>query len=197
MYTPELEQQVRAWAEARIPAKRWKHVCGVVETADQLAQRYASTTRMQARLAGWIHDAAKDLDDEFLLQTALAADWQVAEIEYQIPDLLHGAVGYLLANAQFQFNDPELASACANHTTGAPNMSTLDKIILLADLIEPSRVYPQVERLRQLCQNDLDSALLFSLDMTLQYLIERYRIIDTRAVDLRNQLLANGVGYKT
>ncbi|MCB9436217.1 MAG: bis(5'-nucleosyl)-tetraphosphatase (symmetrical) YqeK [Anaerolineales bacterium] len=197
MYTPELEEQVRQWAEARVPAKRWAHVCGVVEAADQLARRYAPTQVLQARLAGWIHDAAKSLDDETLLQTARAYDWPIIEIERQVPDLLHGAVGYLLANEEFQFDDPQLASACTYHTTGAPNMASLDKVVLLADLIEPTRHYPNVERLRALCQLDLDAALLFSMDFTLAYLIERHRLIDTRAVDCRNQLLAAGVHYES
>lgn len=195
IYSPELEAQIAAWAESRIPPQRLKHVRGVVSTSEQLAQRYAPDQTQAARLAAWLHDAAKHLNGQELLQIAQAHQWPIIPTEYELPDLLHGAVGYLLANDQFDLNDPALQSACAYHTTGDPTMNTLDKIVFLGDLIEPSRNYAGVERLRELAEQNLDTAILLAIDITLQHLITRQRIIDLRPVLLRNQLLRQGITY--
>ncbi|NDJ87057.1 MAG: HD domain-containing protein, partial [Chloroflexi bacterium] len=95
----------------------------------------------------------------------------------------------------FGLDDPMLQTACAYHTTGAPDMNTLDKIVMLGDLIEPSRTFDGVEALREIAHQDLDSAVLMSLDYTISYLIRRQRIIDPRPVFLRNQLIGAGVHY--
>jgi predicted HD superfamily hydrolase involved in NAD metabolism len=189
-YTPEFEAQVRAWSEQRIPPKRRPHVEGVVAMVDKLARLYAPDEVMRVRLAGWIHDAAKALSDAELLELAQAYRWQITPIEYQTPMLLHGAVGYLLANDTFHLHDERLQTACAYHTTGAVDMNLTDKIVFLGDAIEEAtRDYPGVEELRQLALTDLDAAILRYVDNTLAYLIERQQTIDPRVVELRNQLL--------
>jgi HD superfamily phosphohydrolase YqeK len=86
-------------------------------------------------------------------------------------------------------------SACALHTTGAPDMSTLDKIIFLADLIEPARDFPKVNKLRRDAKQDLDVALLRAADHTLKYLLKQQRLVDGRLLELHNQLIQHGVRY--
>jgi predicted HD superfamily hydrolase involved in NAD metabolism len=194
-YTPDFEAQVRAWAEAQIKPKRFKHVCGVVDVVDRLARRYAPDEVMRARLAGWVHDAAKRLPDEELLRIAEARGLPIAESERLVPMLLHGAVGYVLADEVFDLHDPALQSACAYHTTGAEEMTALDKIVYLGDLIEAGRDFPGVDDLRAEAERDLDSALLLAIDHTLRYLIMRGQYIDPRPVFLRNRLILAGVRY--
>ncbi len=195
LYTPEFEMQIKHWAQERVKAKRWSHVEGVVDTVERLARRYAPDTVMQARLAGWLHDAAKHLSNAKLIHIAEAHGWPISESEHLVPDLLHGVVGYLLADDVFNLADEQLKTACAYHTTGAPDMTMLDKIVMIGDLIEPGRKYDDVERLRRVAAVDLDAAVLLSVDVTLRYLIRRGRIIDPRPVYLRNQLLVAGVSY--
>ncbi len=195
LYTSEFESQVRTWAEAQIAPTRISHVRGVVQTVDHLAQLYDPEQVSQARLAGWIHDCAKHLPDDELLQWATVYNLPVTDTERQVPDLLHGAVGYALANKVFGFDDPQLLTACAYHTTGAPDMNTLDKIVMLGDLIEPGRDFDGVMRLRKLAEQDLDQAVLLSLDHTLGHLLQQFRLIDPRPVLLRNQLLLAGIRY--
>jgi predicted HD superfamily hydrolase involved in NAD metabolism len=196
LYTDVFEKQVQKWAEGRIASKRIRHVQGVVETVDSLARQYAPDEVSRARLAGWIHDAAKHLPDEELLLIAEEHDWPITETERMVPMLLHGVVGYFQAADEFGIDDPILRNACAYHTTGAPDMNTLDKIVMVGDLIEPTRNYEGVEDLRQLTMKDLDGAVLQSVDGTFLYLIKRQRIIDPRPLQLRNQLLMAGVRYK-
>lgn len=194
-YTPEFEAKVQAWAESRIKPKRLTHVRGVVEACDHLAHLYAPDDVMRARLAGWIHDSAKHLPEDEFITIAEAHHWPITDVERQVPDLLHGAVGYLLMADTFGIHDPALQSACTNHTTGDPAMNTLDKVVFLGDLIEPSRDFDGVEPLRQLAERDLDAAILMAVDATIIHLIKRNRILDPRPVFLRNKLLVSGVNY--
>jgi predicted HD superfamily hydrolase involved in NAD metabolism len=195
-YTPDFEERVSAWALAKIPPKRHAHVKGVVATVDTLARRYMPDEVMRARLAGWIHDAAKHWSDKDLLECAESRGFPVSAGERDVPMLLHGLVGYILADDVFGLNDDRLRSACALHTTGAAGMNTLDKIVFLGDLIEPGRVFPDVERLRREAERDLDAGVLLAADVTLRYLIDKGRVIDPRAFELRNELVKAGVRYE-
>jgi predicted HD superfamily hydrolase involved in NAD metabolism len=195
MYTPEFEAQVSAWASARLEAERLVHVRGVVETAARLAGRYAPDQVMRVRLAGWLHDVAKHWDDDELLRYAESHYLPISAAERDVPMLLHGAVGYALAAEAFGLDDPQVQSACALHTTGAPGMTTADKIVFIADLIEPTRPDHRVGAVRRLVEHDLDEALLCAVDTVFRHLIRRQRLIDPRAFALRNQLIAAGVRY--
>ena len=195
-YTPDFEERVSAWALTKIPPKRHAHVKGVVTAAEKLAKRYAPDAVMRARLAGWIHDAAKHWSDSDLLECAESRGLPISAGERDVPMLLHGVVGYILADDVFGLNDAALQSACALHTTGAAGMSTLDKLVFLGDLIEPGRVFPNVDDLRRESERDLDAAVLMAADITLRYLIDKERVIDPRAFELRNELLKAGVRYE-
>lgn len=196
VYNAEFEAQVEAWALEQVSSRRSSHVQGVVEMVDALALLYAPDEVMRARLAGWIHDAAKRWSDADLLAYAEAHGLPVNDAERAVPMLLHGAVGYAIAAEYFDLDDPALASACAKHTTGDPDMSLLDKIVFLGDMIElRTRDFPGVDVLRDEALRDLDAALLRALDMTLLQLINRGKQIDPRPLLLRNRLIAAGVTY--
>lgn len=188
-YTPEFEIEVRTWALTLIPKKRQVHVRGVVDMAAELAERYAPDQVMLVRMAAWIHDVAKEMSDQELLAQAAQFNLPISPIEKDVPMLLHGIVGYLLADNQFNLKDPRLASACNYHTTGDPDMSITDKIVMLADAIEPTRAYPTVDELRKLAQENLDKAILALTDRTIIHLIEKKQAIDPRVLGLRNALL--------
>lgn len=188
-YTEQLEAEIQAWALARIKTKRHEHVQGVVDTADALAAQYLPAARQQARLAGWMHDAAKVLSDEELLQQATHYHLAISESERLVPMLLHGVVGYLQAADAFNLDDKAIMTACRYHTAGHPQMQTLDKIVFVADLIEPSRDFPDVDRLREVAYQSLDQAVLLAADRTLQYLVLKGRLIAPDLLLLRNRLL--------
>lgn len=194
-YTDELEDRIAAWSRAKIEPKRIAHVRGVVETAEQLALKYAPEEVRRARLAGWIHDVAKHWSNDELLSFAESHRLPMSNTERQVPMLLHGAVGYALANNVFMLDDDALCSACANHTTGAPNMPILDKIVFVADLIEPGRTFSGIAPIRTDAEKDLDVAVLHALDFTILHLIERRKIIEPKAILLHNQLTGAGIRY--
>ncbi len=195
IYTPTLEAQIRDWAKTHIDAERWDHVCGVVEMAAALAQRHAPDEIGRVRLAGWIHDAAKNWDDTALLAYAESHGLPVAPTEREIPMLLHGSVGYALAADAFGLDDPLLSRACAAHTTGFPGMAAAEKIVFVADYAEPGRPAERADPIRRAAEIDLDVAVLRIADNVIKYLINRHRLIDPRTVDLRNELIRAGVRY--
>lgn len=190
-----LEGSISLWAEKQIATDRIAHVRGTVATAAQLADCYAPVESARVRLAGWIHDVARDWDDARLLAAAEDYGLEVTPVDRAEPVLLHGAVGYALAAEQFGMNDALLREACALHTTGAPGLSTAAKIVFIADLAEPTRRHKRALRLRAIMFDDLDTALLLGVDSVIRYLVKRHRPIDPRTIALHNSLIAAGVTY--
>lgn len=196
MYDESFEKDVKAWVKIRLKSSRYKHVKRVVKTADELAQQHASSEVMRCRLAAWLHDAAKHWSPAELLNYAESHGFDMSPSERENPMLLHGIVGYMIGAEAFGLDDPIIRSACHLHTTGGPGMSIVDKIVFLADLIEPGRDFPAVDNIRAEAGRDLDAAVLRALDHTIVYLIVRNRSIDPRPVLLRNQLIDAGVRYE-
>jgi len=173
---------------SRLPAERRQHSLRVAEVAVKLADRYGADPD-KARLAGLFHDYARDLPEDLLLRLAQEAGLMVGEIEKCHPVLLHGRVGAFLLRKELGLEDPEVLQAIARHSTGATSMGLLDKIIYLADLIEPGRNFPGVEELRSLAFEDLDAALLKALDSAIIYIIEKGWPLHPDTVYARNELI--------
>jgi predicted HD superfamily hydrolase involved in NAD metabolism len=195
--TTPLEAQAREWARQRLSPARFAHVEGVVASAVDLAARYGLDPA-PLRLAGWIHDAAKELPDAELLALAARDGGEIHPVERAAPYLLHGRVAIVLAREALGLDDPAVTSAVVHHTSGDPAMSTLDKAFYLADLIEPSRTLAWIDQVRALVgagstPADLDVALLFALTQQLRRLLKRGALIDPRALALYNRLLLDGV----
>ncbi|WP_295858229.1 bis(5'-nucleosyl)-tetraphosphatase (symmetrical) YqeK [uncultured Oscillibacter sp.] len=151
---------------ARIP-----HVLGTEQEAVRLALRYGADVD-RARTAALLHDCTKRLEmDE---QLALCAQYgiELDELEQQALKLLHAKTGAAVARDRFGVDD-EIYSAIFWHTTGHADMTLLEKVIYLADYIEPTRSFPGVGALRAACYEDLDKGLLMGLEMTVEEMKER------------------------
>ena len=151
---------------ARIP-----HVLGTEQEAVRLALRYGADVD-RARTAALLHDCTKRLEmDE---QLALCAKYGIKldELEQQALKLLHAKTGAAVARDRFGVDD-EIYSAIFWHTTGHADMTLLEKVIYLADYIEPTRSFPGVDTLRAACYEDLDKGLLMGLEMTVEEMKER------------------------
>ena len=151
---------------ARIP-----HVLGTEQEAVHLALRYGADVD-RARTAALLHDCTKRLEmDE---QLALCAQYgiELDELEQQALKLLHAKTGAAVARDRFGVDD-EIYSAIFWHTTGHADMTLLEKVIYLADYIEPTRSFPGVDALRAACYEDLDKGLLMGLEMTVEEMKER------------------------
>jgi predicted HD superfamily hydrolase involved in NAD metabolism len=162
---------------------RYLHSIGVEEVAGDLAVIYGYDPE-KAGIAGILHDCAKNLSDEELLQYCRRFQLEVTEIEARCPFLLHGKVGASFAKEHFGIEDPEIISSIVYHTTGRPNMSLLEKIIFTADYIEPyRRPLPRITEIRAIAYTELDWAVLMILENTLIYLEQSKAAIDTMTVD--------------
>lgn len=164
--------KIRKAMEKTLDAKRYEHTLGVEFTAAALAMRYNCSVS-NAQLAGLLHDCAKCLSGEKKLSICEKNHIEVSEIEKRNPFLLHSKVGSFLAKKEYGIDDLDVLNAILNHTTGRPGMSLLEKIVFVADYIEPGRKSaPNLREIRKLAFTNLDQALIKILEDTLIYLKE-------------------------
>ncbi|MCR5323301.1 MAG: bis(5'-nucleosyl)-tetraphosphatase (symmetrical) YqeK [Lachnospiraceae bacterium] len=166
---------------------RVAHVKNVAKTAVRLAQIYGADMD-KAYIAGLLHDCAKYLDDEQMLEAAKEHNIELEEIEKTSIQLVHAKVGAVFAKEIYGIEDEDIMNAIRYHTTGRPEMSLLEKIIYVADYIEPGRkrmvddpeAGKMLERARSLATLDLDHALRYILKETYDYLVKQtdYSISD-------------------
>lgn len=157
--------------------ERFTHSLGVADEAVKIARRYNADTD-SAYIAGLLHDCAKDYTPKKKIKLAKKYNFHIDYIMEQQVDLTHSFLGSFVAEDKYGITDRDVLNAIEYHTTGRDNMSLLEKIIFLADSIEPNRKpYPDLERLRKLVYEDIDKAMQFSLETTIDYNIRKGRLI--------------------
>jgi predicted HD superfamily hydrolase involved in NAD metabolism len=179
---------IEAQLKKELSAKRYCHTIGVVESALSLAKRYRCNLD-QASTAALLHDCAKNFSSKELIDYADKNKIKTDRITLIEPQLLHGPVGAIVAKTTYNIEEKEILNAIRYHTTGRKNMSKLEKIIYLADFIEPGRVYPGVDELRKLAFVDLDRAVIKALTNTICYVASLNGLIHERTIKARNDLL--------
>ena len=147
---------------------RVNHVLGCRDTAVALAQHWGANVTDAAR-AGILHDITKAIDGPLQLTLCSAYGKILSDFSRKYPKTLHALTGSLVAERIFGENQA-VVSAIEHHTTGKADMSLLEKIIYVADYMEPNRNFPGVEQLRHLAFTDIDAALKLGLEMTLEHL---------------------------
>ena len=164
----------------RLPAGRFLHTLGVEETAQNLANKYGMDTE-RVRIAALLHDIAKPLGTEEILRICQEGGDPVGEEELASEKVLHAKAGAVLARRDFHITDEEILSAIRFHTTGRPEMTLLEKIIFIADYIEPGRSKaPNLEKIRREAQIDLNRCICMIARDTLQHLRETGAHVDKR-----------------
>jgi len=176
-------EQIQESLKCVLSESRYQHSLGVKEVAHDLAVIYSCDVD-QAIYAGILHDCAKNLSNEALLQECELNQIQVSEVERQCPFLLHAKVGAIYAQLKYEVDDEIIINAITYHTTGRPNMTLLEKIIFTADYIEPFRKpLPKIEELRKTAYLDLDYAVFMILDNMLKYLTKSGNVVDHTTVE--------------
>lgn len=157
---------------------RFEHTKGVMYTAAALAMCYGVEME-DAMLAGLLHDCAKCIPNDKKQKLADRYHLDVSESECANPSLLHAKLGALIAAKKYKIKDQEIINAISCHTTGKPGMTVLEKIIYVADYIEPGRCEaPNLAKVRKLAFTDLDECLYTILEDTLVYLRMSEKLID-------------------
>lgn len=157
---------------------RYQHTIGVMYTAGSMAMAFGYPIE-KAMLAGLLHDCAKCITNEEKINLCKEHHIAISDAEYANVSLLHAKAGAILAKTLYGVEDLEILHAIQVHTTGEPNMSLLDKIIYIADYIEPNRDRaPRLEEIRKLAFSDLNQCMAEILYDTLMYLKKHNGVID-------------------
>lgn len=188
--TEDRRQAIGAWLAERLSPYRYQHSLGVAATARRLAERYGADAD-RAELAGLLHDVAREWKGPALLEAARELGLSVGYLEEMAPmPCLHGPVGSAIAKSEFGLDDQELLAAIAHHTMGREAMGTLERVVFLADAIEPNRPDADyIRELRALAEDDLNRACLRAYDHTFLYLIRNGQPIHPDANKGRNWLI--------
>ena len=174
----------------RLSARAVEHSVHVAETAGALAVTYGVDAQA-ANLAGLLHDWDRELGDEQLLVAADAAGIELTETDRAVPYLLHARTGAMSVGEVLPELEPEVLHAIEAHTVGAGEMSDLDKVVYVADMIAPGRDFPGVEELRGLVgEGTLHELYLRCYQLTLHHLVERERPLHPHTVAAWNALVA-------
>ena len=178
--------QLRPVALSYLKHRRIPHVLGTEQEAIRLAERYGADVE-KARAAALLHDCTKKLDMPAQLALCEQYGIELDELEQKALKLLHSKTGAAIARDVFGVDD-DIYSAIWYHTTGHAHMTKLEKIIYLADYIEPSRDFPGVDTLRKVCYEDLDKGLLLGLEMTIEEMTAMGNPVHRATVEARDWL---------
>ena len=164
-----------------LDAQRFEHTLGVEETARRMACMFG-VSEEKASLAGLLHDCAKCMALSQMVKAA--RQLPLDPVMKESKALMHSVAGMCIAQTVYGVTDPEVLGAIRWHTTGRAGMTSLEKIIYLADMIEPHRkTYPGLEELREACLTDLNEALRMALRMSLEHVRQQGKTLhpDTMA----------------
>jgi len=170
---------IRKQLESKLDPMRYEHSVSVSYTCMALAMRYGYDLQ-KAELAGILHDCAKRYSDTVLIDKCKKHGLALTEDELRAPAVIHAKYGAWMAENKFGIRDEEILSAIRCHTTGKADMGLLDKILYIADYIEPRRnKASNLPQMRYLAFQDLDETMFRILESTLQYLEKKGGSVDS------------------
>lgn len=176
--------------QMRMSERRFTHVLGVEETAVALAERFGESPE-KASIAALTHDYAKERSDEEFQLAIEQGDYEDKKELIKFGNAIwHGLVGADFVARELGITDEAILNAIRLHTTGAAEMSLLDKIIYVADYIEPGRDFPGVEDARVIAFSDLNQAVAFETKHTLPHLIEAEKPVYPKTIETYNRWVA-------
>jgi predicted HD superfamily hydrolase involved in NAD metabolism len=180
----------RDWVRPRISEKRYKHTIGVAEVARDIAKACGDCDVFLAELGGVLHDCCKEVKDKELVKMAREFGLPLDPILENYGHLLHGPVAAEVSKRELKLDHKELYDAIAEHTLGAVPMTTLSKVLFLADCLEESRPKSYTAPIWKALDIDsacnLDAAIVVACDEGFKFLIEDKKPIHPRAIDVRN-----------
>ena len=180
-------EKIKKEVKSILSEKRYIHSIGVMERAKELAKIYNEDEK-KAELIGIVHDIAKEMTKEEMIEYAKKNNIEIDEIEKENPGLLHGKIGADICQKKYGFSK-DMLNAIKYHTTGNKNMTTLDKIIYLADKTENNRTYDDLEYAKKLSDNNLNEAMMYCLNIVISSNVEKNRLIHLDTIIARNEIL--------
>lgn len=172
-------RQLREKMKGILSESRYSHSAGVEQVCYDLALIHGEDTT-KAGIAGILHDCAKYMTDDEIIRECERYQIKMSETERRLPgQLLHSKLGAVYARKKYEVTDEDILNAIKFHTTGRPAMSKLEKILFVADYIEPNReIIPNLDYIREVAYQDLDEAIKLITKQTLEYLNNMGYLID-------------------
>ncbi len=180
---------IEVYIEKNLSEKRKAHVKGVVETAKRLAAAYGADPD-KARQAALFHDMFRGAPVEVL--NMYVRQLGLDNVYMDNPNLAHGPIAAIIMERDYGIQDQDILQAVRYHTTGRAGMSLLEKVLFLADAMEPGREYPGVQEIRALAAESLDKACLCSMERSIAYIRERGLFLHEDTIKARNDLKMKG-----
>lgn len=184
--------EIKEYLQKNLKPSRYEHILGVAETAKKLASVYG-VDENKAEIAGLAHDVAKNLSREEMLQIIKENNISLSLVEENNLNLWHSVIAPIVAKNELQINDEEILESLRWHTTGKENMSVLEKIIYIADMIEPGRkMFEGLEEIRSATFENLDKGVYVGLTHSIKYILDNDHLIDENTIRARNYLKVYG-----
>lgn len=187
----ELIERIKNDLKENLTEYRYIHSLGVMEMAEELATIYNVDVK-STRLAGLLHDIAKEMTEEESLKYVAENSIAIDDIEKINVSILHGKIGADIAKKKYGVNE-QIQKAIQYHTETNPNMDTLAKIIYVSDKIEKNRKSEKfdLEYERNLAKEDIDAAVLFIIDASIKKVIKKGKLLHPTIVETRNKIIMN------
>lgn len=170
-------EQAQRLAKKTLSARRYRHTQNVAAAARQLALRWGANPD-KAELAGWLHDIVKEKSGAELLQLMQQDGIMAGSTRSRPKPIWHGPCGAIYAKHRCGVRDEGILSAIACHTTGKPDMTLLDKVLFLADVVSEERDFEGVDEIRALSQKDIDAAVIAAMEENIRYLQRAGKSLD-------------------
>lgn len=171
-------REIKEKVKHELDTPRYEHTLGVMYTAASLAMCHGADME-QALIAGLLHDCAKCIPEKQKIELCEKYQLDITAVERANPSLLHAKLGAFLAKKEYHITEPEILQAIQSHTTGRPAMSLLEKIVYIADYMEPGRkTLANMEEVRRLAFGNIDECLYVILKDSLIYLKKKALPVD-------------------
>ncbi len=180
-------EKLLAYIKPRMPQKRYDHTLGVAETAIELANLYGEDAE-KAEIAAILHDLAKYEDEEEMRVIIRENGFDKRLIPWGA-EILHGPIAAYRAKNELGIQDEDILNAMHYHTTGRVGMSHLEKIIYVADMTEPNRNFPGVERLREIARTDLHAGMRACISHNISFLVSAEIPIYPLSIECYNDII--------
>ena len=185
----ELIERIQKDLKENLSEKRYIHSIGVMNMAVELAKTYNADVET-AKIAGLLHDIAKEMPSEKKLQYVKENNIEIDEVEKINTPLLHGKIGADIARKKYGVNE-QIQKAIEYHTTTNPEIYIIAKIIYVADKIELNRKFEDydIEHERNLARQNLDDTIIYIIDSNIRALVNRGKLIHNKSIETRNKLI--------
>lgn len=188
-YTNSSRKEIIKKVKKELSRSRFQHVLRVEQTAIEIAEIYDVDVE-KVSIAALLHDYAKERSNRFMKDTIINENLELEMLDYG-NQICHGPVASALAKKEFGITNKEILNAIYYHTFGSKNMSDVEKVIFIADYIEPKRKFKEADKARKNVKKSLDKTVSYIVKKTLINLIEKERKVYPKALETYNETISN------